>query len=255
MITIYKTTNMVNGKVYVGQRVSSKMKNYYGSGKLINQALKKHGKDCFIVDVIDTVLIDKADETETLWIKEFDCLVPRGYNICPKGGTTRGIRFRFTDEQIAYQKVAMNRLEVKAKIRAALKGKICGPQSDEHRANESAAQRIAQNRPEVKAKRNAAVKIAMNRPEVRAKMCTSHAGIKESAETRAKKSASRLGKKDSAETRAKKSAAHTGIKLSIEHRAKQSAAQLIVQSRSEVRAKKSASRTGVKRGPYKSKRK
>lgn len=247
MITIYKTTNMNNGKRYVGQRLSSLMTGYYGSGKYIRRAIEKHGKDRFIVDVVDIVPINKADETETLWIKEFDCLVPKGYNICPEGGTTRGIRFRFTAEQIAYQKTVMNRPEVKAKISSTLMGNknhVGVKYSAEHRANNSAAQRIAQNRPEVKAKRNAAVKIAMNRLEVKANNSAAHMGINLSAETRAKQSAARLGKKDSAETRAKKSAAQMGNKSALGH--KRSA---------ETRAKQSVVRTGVKLGPYKSKRK
>jgi hypothetical protein len=46
--TIYKTTNLVNGKIYVGLHVTDKLDDdYLGSGKLIQAAIKKYGRDKF----------------------------------------------------------------------------------------------------------------------------------------------------------------------------------------------------------------
>ena len=39
---IYKTTNLVNGKIYIGQD-SNNNPNYYGSGTLLHKAIKKYG--------------------------------------------------------------------------------------------------------------------------------------------------------------------------------------------------------------------
>ena len=39
---IYKTTNLVNGKVYVGQEKWNNP-NYLGSGKILRLAIKKYG--------------------------------------------------------------------------------------------------------------------------------------------------------------------------------------------------------------------
>lgn len=45
---VYKITNNVNGKIYIGQKKSEKLlENYWGSGKLIVEAIKKYGKIIF----------------------------------------------------------------------------------------------------------------------------------------------------------------------------------------------------------------
>lgn len=48
---IYKTTNLVNGKFYVGQHYqkSSEFDGYLGSGIKILNAIKKYGKENFII--------------------------------------------------------------------------------------------------------------------------------------------------------------------------------------------------------------
>ena len=43
---IYKTTNLVNGKIYIGF-YSGDRKSYLGSGVLIKKSIKKYGKDSF----------------------------------------------------------------------------------------------------------------------------------------------------------------------------------------------------------------
>ena len=40
---IYKTTNLVNGKIYVGQTTRDD-ENYIGSGSVLLQAVKKYGR-------------------------------------------------------------------------------------------------------------------------------------------------------------------------------------------------------------------
>ena len=46
--TIYKTTNKLNGKFYVGKHQTSKLNDgYLGSGKALEAAIKKHGKENF----------------------------------------------------------------------------------------------------------------------------------------------------------------------------------------------------------------
>lgn len=57
MFYIYRITNNVNGKTYIGQRKCPKNKTpmedtYMGSGKLIKQAIKKHGIENFTKTII-----------------------------------------------------------------------------------------------------------------------------------------------------------------------------------------------------------
>ena len=50
---IYKTTNNINGKIYIGQHKSNIFdSNYKGSGVRLADAIKKYGKDNFSVELL-----------------------------------------------------------------------------------------------------------------------------------------------------------------------------------------------------------
>lgn len=76
---IYKVTNNINGKIYVGKQTNNK-KNYYGSGKLIKYAIKKYGIENFTKEIIDEVVGDiLGSEAEIYWIQKLNAL--DGYNL------------------------------------------------------------------------------------------------------------------------------------------------------------------------------
>ena len=50
---IYCTTNLINGKKYIGKEVTP-TKHYKGSGKILKQAIKKYGKDNFKKEILAT---------------------------------------------------------------------------------------------------------------------------------------------------------------------------------------------------------
>ena len=51
--TIYKTTNTVNGKYYIGKHETENPNDdYLGSGKAIKQAIKRYGRSVFVKDVL-----------------------------------------------------------------------------------------------------------------------------------------------------------------------------------------------------------
>lgn len=88
---IYKITNLVNKKIYIGQTIHSlthrfnQHNNKAGCTKL-HAALKKYGRENFIIEEIEKVPIDKLDEREIYWIsfyKSTDRSI--GYNILPGG--------------------------------------------------------------------------------------------------------------------------------------------------------------------------
>lgn len=83
---IYKITNLINNKIYIGKDTSSDQK-YFGSGLLINRAFEKYGKDNFIKEVIDTTEnYDELSEKEIYWISYYNSTDTKiGYNISPGG--------------------------------------------------------------------------------------------------------------------------------------------------------------------------
>lgn len=53
LYTIYKVTNSLNGKIYIGKHQTVDPNDgYYGSGKAIKSAIQKHGKENFIKEVL-----------------------------------------------------------------------------------------------------------------------------------------------------------------------------------------------------------
>lgn len=84
---IYKTTNKVNGRIYVGQRISSSLKDpYLGSGKVIKKAFKKYGRKNFCKGVLEVCEEHELDEKEIYWIARLKANDRKvGYNIALGG--------------------------------------------------------------------------------------------------------------------------------------------------------------------------
>lgn len=79
-MVIYKTTNLINGKFYVGQD-SKNDPNYLGSGDNIKKAIKKYGKDNFKKDILEVCINqDELNDREIYWIRELNA-IEDGYNI------------------------------------------------------------------------------------------------------------------------------------------------------------------------------
>jgi len=50
---IYKTTNILNNKIYIGKKESSSfVETYYGSGTVLKQAIKKYGQENFKIEIL-----------------------------------------------------------------------------------------------------------------------------------------------------------------------------------------------------------
>jgi group I intron endonuclease len=81
-MVIYKTTNLINGKIYVGQDSKNNPK-YLGSGIHLKRAIKKYGLTNFKKEILETCLNgDELNEKEIIWINKLDSTnVNIGYNI------------------------------------------------------------------------------------------------------------------------------------------------------------------------------
>lgn len=86
---IYKITNLLNGKSYVGQTrkaLISRLRQHrcYGikHGMPICRAIAKYGWENFRVDVLESeISMGDLDERERFWIRTEGTLVPNGYNV------------------------------------------------------------------------------------------------------------------------------------------------------------------------------
>lgn len=60
---IYKTTNLINGKIYIGKHEAVEHdKKYFGSGYLLNKAIEKYGIENFSNEIIEEC--DKYEELD-----------------------------------------------------------------------------------------------------------------------------------------------------------------------------------------------
>lgn len=64
--TVYKTTNLINGRIYIGvHKTKNPNDNYLGSNKILQDAIKKYGKQNFKKDVLFIF-----DNEKDMWDKE-----------------------------------------------------------------------------------------------------------------------------------------------------------------------------------------
>lgn len=108
-IYIYKTTNKINGKIYIGQhKYESLLKDdgYLGSGKKIKPAIKKYGKENFSKEIIDfATSSSEADALEKYYIEKYDATNPKiGYNLMLGGQLSRGSFTKETLEKMSLAK-------------------------------------------------------------------------------------------------------------------------------------------------------
>lgn len=84
---IYKITNLINGKIYIGKDTKCKS-NYYGSGLLIRRSIDKYGLENFKKEILEKIDNDYEylSIREKYWIEYFESNnLSIGYNISPGG--------------------------------------------------------------------------------------------------------------------------------------------------------------------------
>lgn len=118
MSYIYKITNQVNHKIYIGYTSRTLDRRFYEHGweaknqerktTPLHSAILKYGQENFIIEPVE-----KFDEKEKSWqelekfyISYFNCLIPNGYNILPGGNEPpknygdRNSKSKISDEQM-----------------------------------------------------------------------------------------------------------------------------------------------------------
>ena len=96
MIGIYKITNKINNKIYIGKSINIEQrwkehirhsKNTFSRKKPpIHRAINKYGKENFYYEILEVCNIDELVEKEIFYIKKFDSTNKKiGYNLTPGG--------------------------------------------------------------------------------------------------------------------------------------------------------------------------
>ena len=141
---IYKWTNTLNNKSYIGQTVhpEKRYKRHLNDAFKENvdthfyRALRKYGVESFTYEVLETVESEQLNDREIYWIEYYDTY-NNGYNETKGGLGTSG--FKWSDEakqQHSERMTIINRKNFSGKV-SPLKGKHFRPKTDEEKAKVS----------------------------------------------------------------------------------------------------------------------
>lgn len=156
---IYITTNLINGKVYIGQHRHTEWdKSYIGSGTILEKAIKKYGKNNFKCELIEECQTEKElNEQEIFWIKFYrerkEC-----YNV-----TRGGQGFAVTHSK-----------ETREKLSKSLKGRMIPKEARENMSKAHIGIPVSE---ESKLKISKALKGRTLSEEHRKKLSISHTGV------------------------------------------------------------------------------
>lgn len=84
---VYLTTNLVNGKQYIGQHYGELDDSYIGSGNILKKAINKYGKNSFKKDILEICEdYDSVNIAEKEWIAHYNAVMDENfYNIATGG--------------------------------------------------------------------------------------------------------------------------------------------------------------------------
>ena len=100
---IYKITNNINNKIYIGQTIKSRPTDRFSqhrycarhleqekSVSYLHRAMNAEGVDNFTFEIIEEVKNEILNEREIYWINFYNSIVPNGYNLTLGGDGTAG---------------------------------------------------------------------------------------------------------------------------------------------------------------------
>lgn len=208
---IYKITNTLNGKAYIGQtikkvekRINEHLNLTQMGSRLLKRAIQKYGRDAFTVDILhDGVLNIFLDDLEISEIKKYNTLAPNGYNLDSGGNANKFVsdetRRKISEAQKQRKPISP---ETRRKMSEAQKGR---------KLSSEARRKISESN-----KRRKGIKLKPLSLEHRRILLEANKGRKLSPEARRKISEANKGRKISPEHRQKISEANKGRKYSPE---------------------------------------
>ena len=192
--TVYKTTNLINGKIYIGcHQTEDPHDSYLGSGRVLREAIDKHGIENFSKEVL--YVFDNADD---MYAKEAE-LVDKdfiqnrsNYNLAEGGVGANSECMKewwkdeeFRDKMIPILKEAQQKPEVKEKISKASSERW---EDEEFREMMSEIRREIWKDPKYRKKMSESTKRTWNDPKYRERMHSIHKEICNTPEYKKRKS-------------------------------------------------------------------
>ena len=247
MGSIYKITNTLNGKSYIGQtihdavkgRIRKHLNGDLRGSQLVKRAIEKYGKNAFTYEILhDGVIPEFLDTLEIESIEKFNTIAPHGYNLTygGEGGTpSEETRRKMSEAQKGEKNPMYGKSPSEETIRKRSEALTGKKRTSETRKKLSEAQKGKTHSLEARRKMSKTRKGKKHGPlpkETRRKISEAQKGKKISLETRQKISETCkanpnrafLGKNHSLETRKKLSEMNKGKKLTPETRRKLSEA-------------------------------
>ena len=127
MFYIYRITNLINGKTYIGQHKYKDLNDdYMGSGKCLKRAQAKYGIENFKKDILVFGIVKKSfiDLLEKEYIKFYRSIGKAEYNIADGGEGGNGLHSEETRKKISEACKGKKRSEeTRKKVSEARKGK------------------------------------------------------------------------------------------------------------------------------------
>ena len=102
-IGIYKITNLINNKCYIGQSVHIEKRWYDEKRRAFaenaneydlprSRAFRKYGLENFSFEILEECPIDMLNSREQYYIKYYNSITPNGYNITIGGNSSSGVK-------------------------------------------------------------------------------------------------------------------------------------------------------------------
>ena len=155
---VYKITNTLNNKTYIGISVNEPTqgrirKHLAGHGnRIIANAVKKYGRDAFTYDILEANVFDEfLPDLEVAYIAKFNTVAPHGYNLTYGGDhaiPSKDARQKLSEAVKGKKNPNFGKVlseEHRRKISEANKGKKRKPLSKEHRRKISEANKGTKN--------------------------------------------------------------------------------------------------------------
>lgn len=141
IVGIYKITNLIDGKIYIGQTVNYKkrktshltsLKNGKHHNEHLQRAFEKYGENSFKIKLIKECTIEELDKLEKYYINELDaCNHDKGYNMMYGGQAFRKFTKQVRQKMSEVGKGRKFTEEHKKRIGLAQKGRVISRQSIE----------------------------------------------------------------------------------------------------------------------------